>query len=237
MNIAICDDERVVREKLESTIRKYCEEAQCLEIWEITQFESGDILLQDKRKYDVYFLDLEMPGTDGIYVAKKLKQMFPECYIIIMTNHDGRMKEGYQVNAFRYMTKPILYEEVAEGLQTLMGQMIGNECVTLMRQGHEYDVQQKLIRYIYIEDGHSKIVVGKEVFQSELSLDKWERLLPDKLFVRAHKSYIVNLAKIESIEKDIVLSSGEKIICSRRKRKKMEEKFMEYDLEFGRRWS
>lgn len=233
--IAVCDDQTQIRKNLCEKIWEYQDKYSLSEeAWDIKEYSNGNTLLEDEEKKDVYFLDLEMPEIDGIEVAKKLKKRWSECNIIILTSHVERIKEGYKVNAFRYMTKPIQFEELAEGLDSLRSSRVGYDIVALQRHGHNYQVMQREIRYLCRENGDTVLYVHDIRFRSERSLEDWEKELNGILFVRCHKGYLVNLRYISDIDNDVVLENGEKIPLSRRKKKMLLEKNIEFDLMYSR---
>lgn len=233
--IAVCDDQKQIRKDILSKINAYKNQHNFVEgEWVIKEFATGRELLAEPEMWDVYFLDLEMPGMDGIVVAELLKKRWRECNIIILTSHAERMKEGYKVDAFRYMTKPLSLEELAEGLESLWSSQIGCDMVNVQRQGCTYQIMQKDIRYLCRENGDTILYVRFIRFRSERSLEDWERELNGIMFFRCHKGYLVNMAHIAEIKKEILLTTGERIPISRRRRKALIESSTEFDLKYGR---
>ena len=68
LNIAICDDEKIIREQIKELTEKEKSEL-CMEL-----YETGDALLASRKQFDIVFLDIQMEGTDGIETAKMLRQ-------------------------------------------------------------------------------------------------------------------------------------------------------------------
>lgn len=232
--IAVCDDQKKIREEICKNINEYKKQYNLIdENWDIKEFATGKELLEDPEKRDVYFLDLEMPEMDGIIVAELLKNRWKNCNIIILTSHIEHMKEGYKVNAFRYMTKPVLFEELTEGLEALRRNRIGYDIVNIQKQGHNFQIMQKDIRYLCRENGDTILYVRDLRFRSERSLESWEKELNGIIFFRCHKGFLVNMKYIADIDKEILLDNGEKIPISRRKRKMLTEKNIEFDLKYG----
>ena len=73
MRIAVCDDDALMREQIQKYIKAYFEKA-CVKCPEIVCFSDGEPLLSDKGEKDILFLDIEMPGINGIYVGNELKR-------------------------------------------------------------------------------------------------------------------------------------------------------------------
>ncbi len=236
MKIAICDDQKHFRESIKENLKMYHEDNCSSEKWEIYEFSDGNKLIDEDSRMDLYFLDLEMPTIDGIEVAANLQKKWENCNIIIMTTHVERIKEGYRVNAFRYMTKPVDFDEIKEGLDTFTRSRIGYEVIELKSYGTPYQVPQREIRYVCKESGDTVIYTNSNdmKFRSESSMEEWENLLNDKMFFRCHKGYIVNVRFIDDInDKGAYLDNGEVIPVSRRKKNEFKDKVREFDLMYG----
>lgn len=174
----------------------------------------------DPGEVDLIFLDIEMPDLSGINFSKILKQG-PK--IIFTTAYDEYAIEGYKVEALDYLLKPISYEEFLEAAQK------GKEYAQLIRaaSGRRHiqrsylfvRSEYKLVKVdfediLYIEGLKDYVKFHLESTKTPLltlmSLKGLENELPEHSFMRAHRSYIVNLNKIESVERRIIhFSRGE----------------------------
>ena len=118
MRIAICDDEFQCRQQTVQAIDE------CMRNIDILAdvFENGRDFLQafQKNPYDLVFLDIEMPETDGISLARKLRSLSCDVPIVFLTSHIEYALEGYEVNALCYLTKPIQCEKLNELLGYVM---------------------------------------------------------------------------------------------------------------------
>lgn len=234
MKIAICDDQNHFRRQITENLLKYRDTYCAGEEWEITEFTDGNVLIAEEEKRDLYFLDLEMPAMDGIQVAAGLQSKWQDCNIIIMTSHVERMKEGYQVKAFRFMTKPVEYDEMKEGLDTFFKSRIGYDTITLQSFGTAYTIMHRDIRYICKESGDTVVYVKELKFRSKQSMEEWENILDSRMFFRCHKSYIANLRFVEDVTAErISFDNGEVIPVSRRKKTDLYEKMKVFDLTYG----
>ncbi len=105
MTAAVCDDEKNIREHLSRLIKAQAVGC-CVDL-----FESGDALLASQTEYDIYFLDIHMPGTNGMQAAEELRgrrraKLGPGI-IIFITALREHMSEAFDVNAFHYLVKPL----------------------------------------------------------------------------------------------------------------------------------
>ncbi len=84
MRIAICDDDPLIIEELEKYIKQYFRKHH-LSCPDMLSFSNGDALLADTTEKDIIFLDVEMPGVNGIYAGNKLRECYPNVLIFIVT--------------------------------------------------------------------------------------------------------------------------------------------------------
>ncbi|NLK76986.1 MAG: response regulator [Clostridiales bacterium] len=104
IKIGICDDEKIVLSVLGTLVKQSLEELE--EGGKIINFHSGEELLEEVEKLDVLFLDIEMPGLDGIEVGSQIQKRNLDCKVIMATSRQDRFKEAFKINAFRFITKP-----------------------------------------------------------------------------------------------------------------------------------
>lgn len=233
MKIAICDDQIILTQELNSALLLYQKERKCS--FETVVFSSPDKLFayMETEKIDLVFMDLEFGDThlDGIAWSKRIHERFPNALILILTAYDARYKEGFLVRAFRFMTKPILMQELYDNLDACFDELYLYQDITLLRLGVPYKVPQQDILYLSALKGGSEIWTAGDTFYSDRSLLSWEEQLPGNLFYRCHKTYLVNLRHIKGLEHHVVvLKSGEKLPVSRRKWADLKLAFMRYDV-------
>ncbi len=106
VRIGICDDEENVTLQIEELIYKY----ETVHKLDIDIFTSGEELLdaiKEDNSYDLLYLDIEMKELDGIETARKIREINKMVKIIYVTSHENFSMTAYEVNAYRYMLKPI----------------------------------------------------------------------------------------------------------------------------------
>lgn len=137
INIGICDDEKMVLSALTTLVEQCLEELE--EDAQILAFHSGERLLEEVEKLDVLFLDIEMPGMDGIEVGHQIQKRNLDCKIIMETSRQERFKEAFKINAFRFVTKPFQKDEVKETLEDVLNTRIGMEKMEVYRDRIPYN--------------------------------------------------------------------------------------------------
>ena len=219
LRCAIIDDEPLAVELMESYVRK----TPFLELQ--GSFGSGVAafgMLRD-RPVDLLFCDIQMPGLNGV----EFSRMLPADTRVIFTTAFSRYAvEGFRVNAVDYLLKPISYADFLAAAQKAL------EWFELKRRAGapaddlrsifvktEYRLRQiELERILYIEGlkDYVKIHVEDEPHPvlSLMSLKSLEEQLPADRFIRVHRSYIVQPAKIRTIERNSIVFGRERIPIS-----------------------
>ncbi|MCI5936760.1 MAG: response regulator [Eubacterium sp.] len=111
IQVAIVDDEKIWREEIEKTIKDRFPTSHLT----VTVFTSGEELLRDERKFDVVLMDIELQGMDGFSALSEYRRENGQAIFIILTTHVELSREGYKVEAFRYVDK-FHMEEMEEAI-------------------------------------------------------------------------------------------------------------------------
>ncbi len=117
MQIFICDDDILVIEQLEKYIRSYFRHtaAKCPAI---VTFTDGESLLAYEGPKDIVFLDIEMPGMNGLCVGRELQKQNNHSLIFVVTSHAQYLDEAMRFHVFRYLSKPIDKKRLFRNLNT-----------------------------------------------------------------------------------------------------------------------
>ncbi len=231
-SIAICDDCVPVATDLMNHIKGILRERRITA--ECRMFFSGEELLKSDDCFSIVFLDIEMPGMDGIEVGKKLRQRNPDCRIIMVTVRIDRISEAFFFQAFRFVQKPFRDDELREALFSALAETPGEESIELYHDRNNCLIKLKDIRYIRAFNGYSEFMVGNKFFRKDVSLNELEQQLDHRIFSRIHRQYIVNLNWIDKNLGDTLLVSGARLPISRRRRKDFEKEYIEFDLRYRR---
>ena len=107
LRIAVCDDEKKERASLRQLLVMELNAAH------VDCYASGDDLLEAGEKYNLIFLDIEMPGTSGMETARRLRRDKRGDLLVFLTAYDRYMPSAFEVKAFRYLLKPWKKENIA----------------------------------------------------------------------------------------------------------------------------
>lgn len=230
MHIGICDDEIAELQSLKRMIESYCD-AHGLEA-EIHLFASGVELLSESEHLDLLFLDIAMPGVDGIEAGRRFRKRNPRCKIAMETCREDRIREAFYLEAYRFLPKPMREADVWEALEGFEESRAGYRRISLWEMRQKVEVRQREIVYIQTYDSYTEYIVGNRLMRSERSLHDLEKELDPKLFFRVNKKYIVNFSYIEGYDNGILTIRDTPMTVSRRKKKDFEKKYRDYDLYF-----
>lgn len=205
MRILFCDDNIVILDQLRSHVSDYFKENGGQQP-ELVCYDNGDALLTTETRADIAFLDVEMPGINGIQLGARLKEMNPHIKIFIVTSYPDYLDEAMRFQVFRYLSKPIDKDRLFRNLKDAVYQyniesrefpIVTNDGVFVRRAEEIVCVetsQRKVL--IYTTDG---------VLQSVQPMEHWRQTLTLPCFYMTHRSYIINMRFVSSIGKDRVL--------------------------------
>lgn len=230
MRIAICDDNMTASSIVEGAVKSFME-SRGVHLYIDTVTSVAD--LEEKMQsymYDILLLDIQMPGTDGITFALKLRKENYEGDIIFVSSREDKVFEALRAHPFGFIRKSHFVEDVQEILGLYLNK---KTCPRLFNVKTRTGIYTVLIEdVIYIEGaGHYQMMwlEGKDVsVEVAGGMERLENELEKEGFLRVHKGYLVNFRYIQRIEKkEILLSNGVRLPISRQKEKEIKEQYME----------
>ncbi|MCI8484224.1 MAG: response regulator transcription factor [Lachnospiraceae bacterium] len=232
--IGICDDEEIIRNALKELVEKTVQAASAELEYEVWTFSSGEALLAQIHQLELVFLDIDMPGMDGIETGRQIQNLHPDCRIVMATSMVERFKEAFQIQAFRFVTKPFEVSEIEEAIRGCLSQKIGQETIQVYLDRNPYELKQKEICYISAYGSYVEIRAQGKLFRKEGSLEEMEEIMEPKLFFRVHRKYLVNMFWIENYKNGVIFLENQEIPVSRRRKKEFEHAYLEFDLHYRR---
>lgn len=226
MRIAVCDDEKVFCQEVYNHIMLYRKNSQ--KDITIQLFQSGDDLLRSSQEFSMVLLDYEMKGINGMETARRLREKNKDVIIVFLTSHTEVMQEAFVVKAFRYMVKPITYQEIEACINAVREELEQEEELVF---DDDIPKKIKLKHIVYIEAGNKGTCVrtSEGTYKSKNTMSDWESLLNDRYFYRCHKSYYINLAFVDKIYPEyVLLYNKEKVALSRRSRKEFQHRMNQF---------
>lgn len=227
MRIAICDDEQLALIRTKETLETAYKSIDLI----VDIYSDGNKLIEVSKtyKYDLIFLDVEMPLIDGIETAKKLRKNGDETALVFLTSHVEYALKGYEVNALRYLLKPAKVEQIREIINHLIESQ--KKIKQLLVKSKEDTVMINVNHIVYMEAQNQDIIIvtKDEKYCNRYNLKDYEEELKEYNFIRCHRSYLVNISHIMRISgKEIIMDNSDNIPLSRTKEKKIKEALCEY---------
>lgn len=208
MLVAICDDEKLFREELRSVLFAY-KAARRLHI-DVYLYASGEALLASGKAFDMVFLDYQMPGMDGMEVARALRRRNLTCSIVFVTSYPQFVFEAFEVQPYRFLPKPITPVQIEVLMNTFIAQQKQLAPIIVVNDSEQKVVHAKDILYLEGNGKYCIIRTMEETYNSSKTLAQVHALLPQHCFYRSHKSYVLNLYSIDTFDRDVAtLTNGE----------------------------
>ena len=141
IRIALCDDDLPFLQHLHQAAGQWFADHQIP--FSCTDFSSAKLLLDSLQtiRFDLFFLDIEMPEMDGMQLAKQIRETLPDSVILFLTSHDEFAPDGYRVQALRYLSKQTWKKYLNEALSAAMAQLEKQESGSLA-VSHYGDLQR-----------------------------------------------------------------------------------------------
>lgn len=225
--VVICEDDSIFR----STLKDYLEVIfrETTNKFEIKVFECGEDLIENyPEDTDIFFLDIEMKKISGMDVARKIREVGDSSEIIFTTGLIDYIQDGYEVRAYRYLLKPIKFNRlkyhVNECIKDILKRHENN--LVVVNKGSVYKVEIDEITFIEVINKDIIIHTKNQTYNTKTNMKSIEKELIKYNFYRCHKSFLVNIKYVESIEQNTILVNNIKIPVSRHRIKGFKNKLL-----------
>ncbi|MEL7649851.1 MAG: LytTR family DNA-binding domain-containing protein [Sedimentibacter sp.] len=231
LKIAVCDDEASTLDRISSLVESKFSECKCN--YELSKFTNGkDLILSNcEVNYDIIFLDIDMPGTNGIEAAAAIKHGTPNTIIIFITGRDELVFESIKTQPFRFIRKSRLMEEISEAVSEAYKLIERSSYkLTIKIDNKLYKIDVGVITYIESDKNYITVNTfsGKK-FRYKQSISTIEEELEPYGFIRVHSGYMVNQKYIQRIDgNDVIIRNDSRIPISRAKKQYVQQKLLEY---------
>lgn len=209
IKVALCDDDLSVLGGINALIDQYRE--RCDQDIECTAFRSSLDLLAEIEKgscFDVLFLDVIMPGQNGINAAKEIRQYDNVVKIIFLSSSSEYAIQSYTVGAYFYQIKPICKENFFRLMDSVISECRRNQQSNLVLHCKNGITKIDLDKLEYCEVFGRILLFHLDngtVLESAGSMDKlWDQLTQYGNFLRPHRSFLVNMEYIQSITSNAI---------------------------------
>ena len=230
MKAAICDDLKTDRQHILKLLEQFSKE-ESIKV-ETYEFENGEALQTSlkKQSFDIVFLDIYMAGAKGIDIAKSIKEIYPEIIIIFTTTSKEFAIESYSLNVEGYIVKPIDYKQFYGTLKKHCRQFKDSlSYITVLIDKIPLKIYLNTISYIEIYSRQCVIHTLNGDIDTNISINSISDYLFQNNFFQVNRNYIVNLKFVSDLKESyFLMTSGEKIPISFRKRSQCKQAFYDY---------
>ena len=235
MRIAICDDEKNIRELIGNKVLKQYPES------EIVFFSSGEELLLSDTHIDILFLDIQMSGRGGMETARELRQHDNDVIIIFVTAVEEYVFQAFDVRAFNYIVKPIDDIKFTEILRKAVEEL----------GVQKKDVKEPEEKYVMINNWgvHTKVILDEivyaEVFNRKVVIHKMNdeieyygkmsdlEALAGESFFRPHRAYLINFKYVEKYDATTIYLEKGSVLMAKQNYPAFVKKYMKYNQKRG----
>lgn len=230
MKIAVCDDEFEFCQKIKNTLEKTISNYDTIEC-----FSRGNELLTEanKRIFDIVYLDIEMPGIDGIETAEKLQQLNSGTLVIFVSSYSCYISTAFKINAFQFLIKEYANEDaiISEYNRAKERYCLDHYLYSVKKKDTVEKIEINKIIFIESYRRHLYIVtVDGRKLEFRGKMNEEEKKLKIFNFVRTHESVLVNMAYIRRIDSSSLLLKYQENVHIPISRKYKESLLNEYNL-------
>ena len=229
MRIAVCDDNPKELDRIKGC---FCR----IQGYDLvcSYFDSTstvmEILKTENSPYDLYILDIEMPGMNGLKLAKSIREKDSRALFVFLTSYTRYMKDVFDVVTFDFIEKPISDEKLLQILERAATYLnITSQHFSFGYRASRYSLKYDRILYIEKKGRQALIHTFEDVYKTNMTLEEiWKQLNP-KSFVHIHSSYIINLYNLDRKDNEIaIMRNGEKLHITKGYRRELAMRHYEF---------
>ena len=230
LHIAVCDDEALERQRIADLVNQIMPEEglSC----RVTSYESGADLLsaiQHGGRFQILLLDVMMEGLDGMALAAALREKGDHTAIIFISSNMEMALRGYEVEAARYLAKPVDRERLREALMFCYRTRLAQKEILLPTASGQSRILPSDLIYAETWERGVRLILKDGREETGLKISELAAMLPERQFVFCHRTILVNLAFIQSIRYcELELKSGATLPISKYRQSEIRKQLMRY---------
>lgn len=225
MRIAICDDDALCREQILAIVTEYI--SKCDRELTVSVYEKAAALLDDALRYggwDIYILDIIMPGINGIRLGMELRRHDPDCKILYLSSSREFALDSYQAKASDYLVKPVQKERLFQSLDDTISTIANRKEKSLIVKTRDSSTKLPYDSILYAELKDRKVSYctagGNRIEGSSIRTtfaDAIKELLQDSRFVLCGPGLAVNLYYVTTVSNDhLTFKTGARLHIGKR---------------------
>ena len=217
LEIAICDDDAIILKTLGKYFGKLNDATIKYDI-----YNSADTLYRYVEEqgtvYDVFILDIEMQGMNGLELAQKIREKDSNCLIIFLTNYSQYVFSVFEVITFDFLRKPLEYSEFENLIKKIKRYFnITKGVFVFSYRKNSFSIPFEEIYYIEKSGRRAYLYSKDKEYIFNMTLNEIWKQLDSGAFVAIYPSCIVNLFYVREIVRDeLILKTGDKLFVSKK---------------------
>ncbi len=239
MKLAICDDEKRIQDIISDAVRDLSAGI------EIECFSNAKGILEPDFDADILFLDIQMPGIDGMKAARMIREEGKKTVIVFVTAFEEQVFNAFEVEAFQYIVKPFAITHLKEVMKKAIEK--AEEIKNIERTLKEKKGEDGSIRLITVKSGGTnRRVILSEIMYAEIydrrillhmrdrdNIEYYGRIwelekISGKDFFRVHRAFLINMAYVKSYDSKIVRVGSDDIPVARGKYQDLIQAYLTY---------
>lgn len=236
MRVAICDDEKPMQTILENLLDEFGR-LRNIDI-SIDKFDNGHDLLRvlNEKEYEIVFMDHQMQDIDGMETSRLIRSRNTDCVIFFVSAFPEVAVDSYEVNAFRFIVKPINKEKLFKAIDDHLRSIDYDNLLILNTNDGKWKIKMSDIIYAEAKGKHTIVRTAQKSFEINIHMKKIEDKLPSEKFCRCQRAYIAGFAHINNhTNAEIIFDNGERAQIGKAYYAKFKNAFQEYIMRFNSR--
>lgn len=236
LQAAIVEDEKVFLERTRELLSEEFNRRHVAVAFDsFSQGQSFLNMLIQHFRFDIVFLDIEMPGIDGISVCRKIRELAPETIVVFISNKEELVFQTFEVQPFRFIRKSELKEVIGSLIDALMAELKRRSPQVIILQeptgGDVFSFDVRTILYVEAQRKDCRIVTAVNDSIIRIKLSEIEKILAPYNFIKTHRSYLINPEHISQIKKTgVLIENGTELPVSRGLYDKVCQDFISYTM-------
>ncbi|WP_291579032.1 LytR/AlgR family response regulator transcription factor [Clostridium sp. UBA6640] len=213
-NVIICDDDNIQVRIINGYLNRFSDGNN---LFNILSFNSGEELLHKLSKnssslkvsdIDIFLLDIEMSGLNGMELGYKIREVNKTAIIIYITGFKDYALNAFEIRSFNYIIKPISYEKfysvISEAMEIVSLKIEKSKELVIDNKDKVHRIRYDDIYYFEKYLRKVRVITKQETIEYYASLKELKKVLDMDYFVQCHQSFIINKSKLTSYKSQSV---------------------------------